>query len=945
MDIKMMRRISSKMSLVLITACAFVMVGCADKPASSGQQSIKQTLLVSEQTQSDMGAHWLQHDLILLAEKVETPFLVGSIDGEFDNTGAIDYRHEISSIDMPDWVVTRHPHLANFYAYKTEIDTNSAKSLLKRQLAVVELSSESQVNRISYVQSPIILDYLYTAGQKDADEYGQFGAYDDYGTTIFSLWAPTARKVSVHLFDKDKAPLKSEALVMQEDPKTGIWLAKTDDASQGTFYQYEIEIYHPQTQQIETVRVTDPYSLSLSVNSEFSQVVSLNSKNTMPEGWSQHAIVEVASPESMVLYETHIRDFSALDSSLSNKAVAGKYGAFSEKESDGIKHLKALHAAGLNVIHLLPTYDITTVNEDPNKVVYPNDTLDKACDLAPNLAICETDFDANQTLQNLLESTDPMTGEAQVIIETLRKIDPFNWGYDPFHYTVPEGSYAENPDGISRIVEFRQMVMSLHEMGFRVVMDVVYNHTFEAGLGKQSVLDKIVPNYYHRLHPITGAIEQSTCCDNTATEHQMMAKLMIDSLVVWAQDYKIDGFRFDLMGHQPKDAMLAARERVRLVDPDTYFYGEGWNFGEVANNARFVQATQNEMAGTEIGTFTDRLRDAVRGGSSFVSGDDIRRGQGLGNGLISMPNELQTSATNEQMMQEYMLSLDQARIGLVANLAMFPIKNAQGEQVLGRDVDYGGSPSGYALDPADIINYVSKHDNQTLWDNNQYRIASNVSTDDRVRMQLLSLAYPLMSQGIPFIHMGSELLRSKSFLRDSYDFGDWFNRVDFSKQSNNYLVGLPPADKDQANWDVITRLIKQNEGRDIVSPSHIQFASDVFMEFLRIRTSTPLFSLQEAEQIIERVSFLNTGSEQSLGLIVMSIRDDGVDDEDLDPNISELIVIFNHNSETMNLDFAGAERFALHPIQQNGIDSKIKTALANTDGFTIPGLSVAVFVR
>jgi len=167
-------------------------------------------------------------------------------------------------------------------------------------------------------------------------------------------------------------------------------------------------------------------------------------------------------------------------------------------------------------------------------------------------------------------------------------------------------------------------------------MDVVYNHTHQARLERTSVLDKIVPNYYQRLHPISGAIEQSTCCDNTATENTMMAKLMIDSLVTWARDYKIDGFRFDLMAHQPKNTMLSAREAVRKVDADTYFYGEGWNFGEVANNQRFVQASQLELSGTEIGTFTDRLRDAVRGGAFSASAEDIRKSQGIGSGLATL---------------------------------------------------------------------------------------------------------------------------------------------------------------------------------------------------------------------------------------------------------------------------------------------------------------------
>ena len=224
------------------------------------------------------------------------------------------------------------------------------------------------------------------------------------------------------------------------------------------------------------------------------------------------------------------------------------------------------------------------------------------------------------------------------------------------------------PTGRAASSEFREMVQAIHAMGFRLVMDVVYNHTFAARLHEQSVLDKLVPNYYHRLDPDSGEIEQSTCCDNTATEHTMMGKLMVDSLVVWARDYKIDGFRFDLMGHQPKALMLEAYERVRQIDPDNYFYGEGWNFGEVANNALFVQATQNELAGSEIGTFNDRIRDAVRGGRPFDEGAAIRRGQGIASGLLSLPNELQPDDLNRR---HYLLALDQIRVGLAGNLGPF----------------------------------------------------------------------------------------------------------------------------------------------------------------------------------------------------------------------------------------------------------------------------------
>ena len=180
------------------------------------------------------------------------------------------------------------------------------------------------------------------------------------------------------------------------------------------------------------------------------------------------------------------------------------------------------------------------------------------------------------------------------------------------------------------------MVQGVNRAGLRVVMDVVYNHTPAAGQDPKSVLDRIVPGYYHRLNPESGAVENSTCCANTATEHLMMGKLLIDSVLTWAKEYKVDGFRFDLMGHQPKALMVRLKRAPRAARSTTrvYLYGEGWNFGEVADDARFVQATQLNMVGTGIGTFSDRLRDAVRGGGPF---DADPRIQGFASGLFTDP--------------------------------------------------------------------------------------------------------------------------------------------------------------------------------------------------------------------------------------------------------------------------------------------------------------------
>ncbi|GGY78628.1 hypothetical protein GCM10011613_24170 [Cellvibrio zantedeschiae] len=831
------------------------------------------------------------------------------------------------------------PHLKDLSVATINLSADVMKDLLKNELVLNQYSDQGLLLAASEVQTAGIIDELYTAGTNDADEITDFGASVLADAVQFKVWAPTAKKVKVLLFDANKKPLTPAVLAMQEDRSTGTWVAKGGKDLAFAYYQFEVTVYHPASKKMEVLVVSDPYSHSLSADGFYSQVIDLNDAKTQPEAWSSQARPRVDAPEDNILYEVHIRDFSASDKSIKNPDVRGKYAAFLEKDSDGIKHLTELRAAGLNVIHLMPAFDFGTVNSDPEKTISLDDKLEKVCRINPKNPACTKNFNPEQRLRDLLTGLNPRTGDAQAIIESLRTQDNYNWGYDPFHYTVPQSSYAINPEGAARVVEFRAMVRQLHDMGFKVIMDVVYNHTYAAGLHEKSVLDKIVPNYYHRLNPVTGAIEQSTCCDNTATEHVMMAKLMTDSLAVWARDYRIDGFRFDLMGHQPKNLMLKVRDAVRKIDPNTYFYGEGWNFGEVANNKRFVQSTQMELGGTEIGTYTDRLRDAVRGGSSMDSGKNLRVNQGIGNGLFVVPNDMQAADNNKT---KYLNYIDQIQVGLAGNLAQFPLKDTSGKEVVGSGVDYNGSPAGYAKDPADTINYVSKHDNQTLWDNNQYRIAYSVSSADRVRMQALSLAYPLLAQGIPFLHMGCEFLRSKSFLRDSYDYGDWFNAVDFSKQSNNYDVGLPPEVKDKDNWPIISDVLQKSEGRDHVTSAHISLSNAMFLDFIKIRSSSPLFRLRTADEIIKRVSFPNAGANHQAGLVVMKI-----DNSDLviDPNIKEIMVVFNNGTTPQTFAYAGAKQFKLHPVQAKGADVLVKTSRANSKGFVVPKFTVAVFVK
>jgi len=920
---------------VLIIFISLILIACQpNQPSTITKQLVKQPVQISQ-----FSAHWLTPNTIMVAQEISSDkkTLILSTDPQKQQLTVKKY--PLTLKNNQKWLNEKYPHLSTFNAYSVDISRQEIKALLKTPLIVFSNAEAPLLSKGTYLQTAEVIDALYTSGENDANEVTDFGAVISETNVQFKLWAPTAKSVSVLLFEQDKTPALPHKLLMIEDKKTGVWLATSDKSLANKYYRYQVEVYHPASKKVEKLITTDPYSLSLSTNSEYSQIIDLNAPDTMPSGWQVQKDNPVLNPEDNIFYETHIRDFSAHDKALKNKQNRGKYLAFTDLNSHGMRHLKELREAGMNSIHLLPTFDIGTINEDAEQVIDSQDSIERACRVSKIKAVCNITTDKSISITQYLESLPKQSKQQQVLISALRGFDNYNWGYDPFHYTVPEGSYAVNPEGKARIIEFRTMVAQLHNIGFRVIMDVVYNHTHQAGLEPTAVLDKIVPNYYHRLDPITGAVEQSTCCDNTATERVMMEKLMIDSLIVWTRDYKIDGFRFDLMAHQPKSAMLKARAQVQKIDPDNYFYGEGWNFGEVANNQQFVQASQLELAGTSIGTFTDRLRDAVRGGAFNATGADIRKSQGIGNGLASFPNELQ-----EESSQQYLTSADQLRIGLTGNLANYPLLTANDEIKLGKEIPYGNQPTGYALTPADTINYVSKHDNQSLWDNNQYRIDYQLDTHQRVRMQLQSLSFALFAQGIPFIHMGSELLRSKGFLRDSYDYGDWFNKVDFSKQSNNYNVGLPPADKDQQNWQIISDLLTTNDGKDIVSPTDIEYSSAAFIDLVKIRMSSPLFRLTSAQEIIEQVKFHNTGSQQKLGLIAMSI-DGSKHQAEISNDYSQLMIIFNTTDKNQLLAHPDAETFKLHPVQQQSVDQQVKMSVANGDGFSVPPLTTAVFVQ
>ncbi|WP_406609190.1 pullulanase-type alpha-1,6-glucosidase [Agarivorans sp. JK6] len=831
---------------------------------------------------------------------------------------------------LTDEAKARFPHLSGLSAAEIDVDDATLKAILKSQIVVVAMDAEGVATAATQVQKPGVIDKVFVEGEGGAlaEELGAIVSGDDVS---FKVWAPTAQSVKLYLYNDDMTSA-GEAIIMSE-AANGVWSADQAGAV-GKYYRYEVTVYHPTTETVETRMVTDPYSLALSTNSLYSLVVDLDADELKPADWDSYTRPEMAEDVDHVLYESHLRDFSVSDTQ-GTAANSGKYLALTEPERESVTHLQELKDAGLTTLHILPAFDIATVDEE-NAIDIDAPLADLCTEIEKTDGYCA---DASGTIEAKLASFDPTTGDAQSLMNDLRGLDSFNWGYDPFHYTVPEGSYATDAEGTTRILEFRQMVKATHDMGLKLVMDVVYNHTNASGVNDKSVLDKIVPGYYHRRDANTGGVETSTCCDNTATENLMMGKLMTDSLVTWAKEYNVDGFRFDLMGHQPKDLMVDSLVAVRAVDEDTLFYGEGWDFGEVANNARFEQATQWNMAGTEIGTFSDRLRDAVRGGSPFDSGEGIRKTQGFGN--ADTLNELNTDS--ETFRTEALHNQDLIRVGMAGNLQKFVILDSQGNTKRGQDVNYNGAKAGYTLNPSENISYVSKHDNQTLWDNNAYKASTGTSAADRSRMQVVSLSTVMLGQGIPFIHMGSELLRSKSMQRDSYDSGDWFNRVRFDGSDNNWNVGLPREDKDGGNWDLIKTIIADETAEPAVAD--IELAKDQFLELLTMRSSSDLFRLTTAEEVQARVDFRNVGEDQIQGLIVMSIDNGTGAGADLDANNDAIVVVLNATDEEQAFPIAGTAGFELHEVQQASADAVVQGASFTNATFTVPARTTAVFVQ
>lgn len=528
----------------------------------------------------------------------------------------------------------------------------------------------------------------------DGDDLGAVWSKDK---TVFKVWSPYAEDAAVLLYRKctDEKPYRR--LPMTKSPQ-GVWVKEANGDLNGVYYTYRIT--HDDIQ-YETI---DIYAKAAGVNGIMGMVVNMSETN--PAGWSSSRPIPLASYTDAVIYELHVRDFSA-DSS-ANFCYKGRFLAFTERgvknsagDSAGIDHLKEM---GITHVQLMPVFDFETVDE----------------------------------------------------ADTRRP--QFNWGYDPMNYNVPEGSYSTNPfDGKTRIAEFKRLVHALHTAGIGVIMDVVYNHTYATA---DSCFTKTFPKYYYRQWNGTEHYSNGSGCGNeAATERYMMRKYIIDSLCFWAREYKIDGFRFDLMGIYDIDTVNLIYEKLHEINPNIILYGEGWTGSECAIPFEQRAMKLNARHTPHVGFFSDDFRDTVKG-NNFED-----RSSGYVNG----------SAGNEDFVKEIMCGrLAHPQLPSLAKFA-------------------------WTDSPQQTVNYVEAHDNLTLWDKLSYTNPT-APAQTRISMDKMAAAMVFLAQGIPFIQAGQEFLRSKplpggTFDHNSYKSPDVINSLKWDRKSEyksvvDYYKGL-----------------------------------------------------------------------------------------------------------------------------------------------------------
>ena len=821
---------------------------------------------------------------------------------------------------------SRFPQLATGYTVLTlpsNITAAAYLSLVQGQLAVTVLKTDGTSSYATGVQNAGVLDDLYAykgnlgvivRHPADETDWSDFSD-DENGTLKVKVWAPTAQTMKIQLFKNPGDASPAEVLPMHEH--AGVWVVKLDESWVSKYYLFDETVYAPSTRSVVENIVTDPYSIDIAVNGVKSRLTDVDAETNKPFGWDFETAPYLDRVNDLSIYELHVRDFSVFDATVPG-AHRGNYLAFTDQNSNGMQHLYTLAQAGLKAVHLLPTFHFNSVNEDRS----------------------------TWKITGALNQYAHDSQSQQAAVAAVEGSDAYNWGYDPDHYLAPEGSYAMNPN--NRVMEYREMVMSLHQAGLRVIQDVVFNHTSGFGEATNSILDEVVPDYYNRLDA-DGNLETGSCCADTATEHLMMGKLQQDAVLWNAKKYKIDGFRFDIMSFtfvSNLEAIRAALAKLTLAKDGIdgskiYIYGEGFSFGETANSALGVNAQQSNLYGTGLGSFNDRIRDGVRGGGPF----DDERVQGFATGLFTDPSIYTTSTaatSTADQLSTLLHRTDWIKVGLTGDLRDYKFEDSTGATITGAQLDYQGQPTGYTATPTEAVNYVSVHDNQDLFDTVQVKSSLSDDSAMRAKRQVLAMSVVALGQGVPFFMAGDDLLRSKSMDQNSYDSGDWFNKIDWTGNGNNWGIGLPIASQNQSQWSFQQPLLANGALKPL--PSEIQSTTKAFQTFLRIRESSPLFRMNDAAKIQKDLTFLNAGPNQTPGLIVMELQSSAK----ADGPYGHIVVVFNAANEEVSFTAAQLKGLGLklHPIQAAS-DATLKEDVKydGTKGTVkVPALTTAVLV-
>lgn len=576
--------------------------------------------------------------------------------------------------------------------------------------------------------------------------------------TKFTLWAPTAEEVRVLLYDSgnEGSAYQTLSLEMGED---GIWNTSIKEDLKGKFYTFNVKVNGKWLGDTPGIMAK-----AVGVNGKRAAVIDLRS--TDPEGWANDVRPLLKDYADIIVYEMHHRDFS-LDS-VSGIRNKGKFLALTELgtttsqgEKTGIDHLKEL---GVTHVHILPSYDYASVDESkPDKAQY-------------------------------------------------------NWGYDPQNYNVPDGSYSTDPYKPDvRIKEFKQMVQALHKAGIRVVLDVVYNHTFNT---EESNFERTVPGYFYRQTKDGKPANGSGCGNETASDRAMMRKYMVESVLYWINEYHIDGFRFDLMGIHDIETMNEIRAAVDKIDPSIFIYGEGWAASAPQLDQEGLAMKANIYKMPRIAAFSDEMRDGLRGGW-----DDDRKGAFL----IGQPG--------------HEMSIKFGLVGAVKH-----------PQVINDSVNYSKEP--WALQPTQMISYVSCHDDMCLADRLKATMP-DATDEERASLHKLAETFVFTSQGVPFIFAGDEMMRDKKGIHNSYNSPDSINTIDWRNKTIHHDV------------------------------------FDYVRELITLRKNHPAFRMGDADKVRQYMEFLPV---EGSNLVAFILKDNANGD-----SWKNIIVAFNSRKEPAKL--------------------------------------------